>query len=1423
MKFTFLLKSIYLFIGMITLNFSFSQNTIIEQPKAHKSEKRPHMESSDIVADFLNKDANVSLDAKPISDTLPKFSKTNLEKNKVINSKFKDFEILNINSAAMLRDAKSSTRSEVYNMSLGVDGSIKVSVKPSNILSENYSTLISDENGIKEVRGFTAIPMVGKVNDVENSKVSLTINDNFIYGFIKLGFDYYNIEPLYHFIDNAPLDTYIFYSSKDIIQTKNMTCGFEEMQKGEKGAIDRITTGGNRMQGSCFTVLYAIASDFSMFQKYGSIIAVQNHNIGVMNDIQTNYDDEFADEVKFQINQQWISTCASCDPWSNSTAPGVLLGSFRSWGPTGFTQTHNLASLWTAREFDGTTVGMAYINALCNNSRYNVLEDYTTNASSKRVLVAHEVGHNFGASHDDAGSGTIMAPTVNNTNSWSVQSKTSIQAGYLNATCLGTCGSSSAATPTNVQASDGAFTDKVRITWSGTSGNYFRVYRNTINVNSSATPLGNWQISTTYDDLSATAGTTYYYFVRAASNSSGASMSAFSTGDSGLRSAAPLVTTPTSVDASDGTYTDKVRITWSGTSGNFFRIIRNTANSTSAGTVISNWQNTQLYFDDLSAMAGATYFYFVQAASSSAGANASSYSLINSGYRSTAPVVTTPSSVNASDGTYSDKVRITWSGTSGNFFRVIRNTSNSTSAGTVISNWQNTQLVFDDLSAAAGTTYYYFVQAASSSTGSNASSYSLINSGYRSTAPVVTIPSSVNASDGTYSDKVRITWSGTSGNFFRVIRNTSNSTSTGTVISNWQNSQFFYDDFSAAAGTTYYYFIQAASSSTGANASSYSLINSGYRITAPVVTIPSSVNASDGTYSDKVRITWSGTSGNFFRVIRNTSNSTSAGTVISNWQNSQFFYDDFSAAAGTTYYYFIQAASSNAGTNASSYSLINSGYRSTAPVVTIPSSVNASDGTYSDKVRITWSGTFGNYFRIYRGTTSSSFSCLPICNWQNTQSFFDDFSAVPGTTYFYFVQAASSIDGANESNLSTYNSGYRITAPVVTIPSSVNASDGTYSDKVRITWSGTSGNFFRVIRNTSNSTSAGTVISNWQNTQLFYDDLTALAGTTYYYFVQAASSSTGANASIYSAINSGYRIIAPIVTVPSNVNASDGTYSDKVRITWSGTSGNYFRIYRGTTSSSVSCLPICNWQNTQLFFDDFSAVPGTTYYYFVQAASASDGTNQSYLSTNNSGWRSGVSCGTVSNFTVSQITSNSAKLSWNVSNGASQYSIWYNNNSTWTEIGKASQNSATVSGLRSGSRYCFAIKAVCGSTTGNFSNSICLNTLASNTAFNSINVSNDESESISVHESTTVQVNIYPNPVPINANLILEFSSDLENNSTLLLMNATGNVILKVEVPVTIGANTFQIPAPETPGMYICQMLTGKQTLFVRKIMVSEN
>lgn len=82
--------------------------------------------------------------------------------------------------------------------------------------------------------------------------------------------------------------------------------------------------------------------------------------------------------------------------------------------------------------------------------------------------------------------------------------------------------------PSSVTASKGDYTDKIEVKWSSVSGaSYYRVYCAT-SENAAPSALSSWQTGTSYNHTSAKADTTYYYWVKSATSSSGANASAYS-------------------------------------------------------------------------------------------------------------------------------------------------------------------------------------------------------------------------------------------------------------------------------------------------------------------------------------------------------------------------------------------------------------------------------------------------------------------------------------------------------------------------------------------------------------------------------------------------------------------------------------------------------------------------------------------------------------------------------------------------------------------------------------------------------------------------------------------------------------------------------------------------------------------------------
>nr|MCU0239825.1 c-type cytochrome [Pyrinomonadaceae bacterium] len=86
--------------------------------------------------------------------------------------------------------------------------------------------------------------------------------------------------------------------------------------------------------------------------------------------------------------------------------------------------------------------------------------------------------------------------------------------------------------PTNVIASDGNYITKVGVYWDTIRGaTLYRIYRHTSNNSASATEIGT-TVSNSFYDTTATAGQTYFYWVKA---DNGTSTSGFSSSDQGLK------------------------------------------------------------------------------------------------------------------------------------------------------------------------------------------------------------------------------------------------------------------------------------------------------------------------------------------------------------------------------------------------------------------------------------------------------------------------------------------------------------------------------------------------------------------------------------------------------------------------------------------------------------------------------------------------------------------------------------------------------------------------------------------------------------------------------------------------------------------------------------------------------------------------
>lgn len=154
----------------------------------------------------------------------------------------------------------------------------------------------------------------------------------------------------------------------------------------------------------------------------------------------------FSDQLGVEIDVERIDIFDSAsDPFTGETDATALLnevGNYRANTPA--QNSLGLTHLFTGRDLDGATKGIAFLDVLCS-FRFGVgLTQSSFGITTDSLIAAHEFGHNFSAPHD-AESGTacestpstfLMAPSISGSDQFSDCSISIIEPAISRAACI---------------------------------------------------------------------------------------------------------------------------------------------------------------------------------------------------------------------------------------------------------------------------------------------------------------------------------------------------------------------------------------------------------------------------------------------------------------------------------------------------------------------------------------------------------------------------------------------------------------------------------------------------------------------------------------------------------------------------------------------------------------------------------------------------------------------------------------------------------------------------------------------------------------------------------------------------------------------------------------------------------------------------
>ncbi|MFT5734744.1 MAG: hypothetical protein ACI8WY_003427 [Planctomycetota bacterium] len=319
------------------------------------------------------------------------------------------------------------------------------------------------------------------------------------------------LQPVPQTIIGAKPNSHVLYARDAVIAT-GRTCG-TSLLANQFGDAEPFRGSTGSTDGGLYTAELACDADYEYFLDYGSTTAVSNRIQTVIGSINQQYESEVG--ITHAITQILVRT-SSNQPYTSADA-GTLLNQFRSqWNSNHGSIPRDVAQLFSGKSIIGGTIGIAWVGVICNSSyAYGMVEsDFNGNFSSATDLSAHELGHNWNASHCSCTSYT-MNPYITSANTFNPNvTRNTITSFRDSRSCLdlgaggNPPGPTSAPSPSNGASGAGLNVD---LSWTAGSG----ATTHDVYFGTDATPdAGEFQVNTggtSFDPGTLQYSTTYYW------------------------------------------------------------------------------------------------------------------------------------------------------------------------------------------------------------------------------------------------------------------------------------------------------------------------------------------------------------------------------------------------------------------------------------------------------------------------------------------------------------------------------------------------------------------------------------------------------------------------------------------------------------------------------------------------------------------------------------------------------------------------------------------------------------------------------------------------------------------------------------------------------------------------------------------------
>ena len=295
---------------------------------------------------------------------------------------------------------------------------VEIAFTPQPLLTEDYGAERVDRGGLRAGHAppaFTAYTgHVERNSGRDFAKLGVSVERGTLEGLLRIDGTFYGVEA-----DLAAGDWVIDVREVDDAEVAALakSCGVTSAElvlpaeDSGSSAFATSTASAPDASGPAFAAAGALReielgteADAPFVAQAGGAVAANSRILSIVNMVNGIYETDLGLTNRVVVQR----THTGSDPYT-TTSSGDLLDQFRAQFLSNVATVYDDALLFSGRDLDGSTVGVAFVRAACSSYRFGVAQFLSQHDATTALIVAHEEGHNLGAEHTSDG---IMAPSI---------------------------------------------------------------------------------------------------------------------------------------------------------------------------------------------------------------------------------------------------------------------------------------------------------------------------------------------------------------------------------------------------------------------------------------------------------------------------------------------------------------------------------------------------------------------------------------------------------------------------------------------------------------------------------------------------------------------------------------------------------------------------------------------------------------------------------------------------------------------------------------------------------------------------------------------------------------------------------------------------------------------------------------------------